>query len=733
MSHFLEARRDDELFAARLRVVNEETDALLLRTSRTRRELDRTSAEARMGVPLHFFPHDVAGRVEAATSVAGPREPQQLRDDLARSVVSAELAQWVRGHLPGLVAPLVEAQVQQQLQKLRDAVEEVRCRQAEVEKASRDAAEQVRAHRRDMNAAFAAAQGEAQRDMQEHQRSVERQLATWGEELRRVREDVHALKRHSGSTSEQQEQRITDALQRQHIHVQETLENLGYELQRWRQTTAREARRETQELQAQFGTLEDQLAQALGTLTSTAEMASDCAVDIRRLMEDAVGRSSETRLCRRDVNRLEMLVQCAALQTVSFAGAAGAGAGAGGGSSAAALVLNGVSQEMARLSDALHSVVGRVDGIDRHLRQLEATVARGMVLSGGGGGQSSHHGSARCMDEDSSYGRSLPSTRRPSQSHLSHSTALRSQRVSTGVFNSRSPSAQGEGDVDVDDGAIPLHSSGAAAAAAISSGTAPIFLRSAAQAGGADGAHEGSRVALLAADANADDDPRTTPVEMTSDWRIAAGRGGAAGATTARPRQRRSPPRVIPVRLGGAAIAGDSVATVPSAAAAPLWGSRIDNAASAVPPVAAASSSSSSTSAASALSPAQGVRVASEPADAANGVSATTNTSTASAAARRRSAEEAAATAESSHLRLEASATLPAVATRVSPVDSYVSDSPPDSYVSDTPAANIRGSLSASASASGGRLGEAARYTPAQGSDSESERDNLVIARSALD
>ncbi|CBZ30906.1 conserved hypothetical protein [Leishmania mexicana MHOM/GT/2001/U1103] len=439
MSHYIEARRDDERFTARLEEVNREMDGLLLKTSRTRHELDCSAAEVHMGVPLNFHPHNVPGRVHLAPSdpTGGLPGPLPARDDLARNLVLAELSQWSRSHLPSLVARVVEDQVQQQLLSLRDSVE-VRARQAKVEKAARDAAEQVRVHRADMHAAFLAVQEETQRAMEEHQRTVKRQLAAWGEELRRVQEDVLAQKQQNANTGDRQEQRISEALQRQQAHVQETFETLEHELQRWRQTTSRAVHKEAEELRAQHHALGNHVAQIQGMMTSTADMVAHCTAEMQRLMDHAVSRSSEVRVCRRDVNRLEMLVRCYALQTVLPTGGTGS-SGANDkstASSAAPVVLNRLTQEMARFSDSLHAIASRINYLDCDVRQLEMAVARGTTASCG---QGSYHGSMRVMDEESLYGRKCSSTRRPSYSHLSNVTELHGHLVSGGFASPPSP------------------------------------------------------------------------------------------------------------------------------------------------------------------------------------------------------------------------------------------------------------------------------------------------------
>ncbi|CAG9582710.1 conserved hypothetical protein [Leishmania major strain Friedlin] len=749
MSSYLAARRDDERFTVRLEEVNKEMDGLLLKTSRTRHELDRSAAEVHMGVPLHFHPCDVAGRVHLAPSDPAGSGPGRLpaRDDLARSLVLAELSQWSRSHLPSLVARLVEDQVQQQLLSLRDSAEEVRARQAKVEKAARDAAEQVRAHRADMHAAFSAAREETQRDMEEHQRTVKRQLAAWGEELRRVREDVLTWKQQSTNAGDRQEQRISEALQRQQAHVQEAFETLECEMQRWRQTTSRAVHKEAEELRAQHHALEHLVAQIQGMMTSTADMVAHCAAETQRLMEHAVSRSSEVRVCRRDVNRLEMLVRCSSLQTVLPTASTGSN-GVNDNSTAspaASVVLNRLTPEMARFSDSLHAIVARIDGLDRDVRQLEMAVTRGTTASCG---QSSYHGSMRVMDEESLYGRNFPSTRRPSYSHLSNATGLRGHPASSGF--ARMPSLLG---CDESANVNPTHSG----AAANKTGATCVALVSSAQPVGAGGApgrgHSGaaglgaqpSLTPLMSAsppsamhhpskshlsssslrfEGDASDSHPMPAVVSESHSAPHAGinevilRGVAVEAGAQRPPQHRAPPGgIIPVETGESDT-WRGVAAKPTAAKSAARSTSL-------PEVSVDASQILREDALHSLTHQRNVssRSASSSLSAGNADATFLVQRPCSSLAE----SDAVSVAEEGALPTHSGANheeSPVVATPHSPVDSYVSD---------TPAADLDDSKANSASVSKSDTREAARYTPAQANDSESERDNQVIVRSALD
>ncbi|KAG5492234.1 hypothetical protein GH5_01144 [Leishmania sp. Ghana 2012 LV757] len=746
MSYYIKARREDERFTARLEEVNKELDGLLLKTSRARHELDRTATEVRMGVPLHVYPRDVSCRVDLSpsTSAGDPLGQPQVRDGLAHNAAPVELSPWARSHLSSLVAPLVEAQMQQQLRILRDSIEELRARQGKVEKAAMDATEQAGVHHEDMCAAFAAAQEATKRDMKEHRQDVKRLISACDEELQRLREDVLAMKRQSVSNGDRQEQQMSEALRRQQAHVQGMLETLEHELRRWRQMMSRSVQKEMQELQAQHRTLENRVAQAEVMLRNTADMAAHCTEEVRRLMEEAVVRSSEVRVCRRDVNRLEILVQCSSMQTAMLTGEAGSSNAVDNNTSPHAVpVVNRLIQDVARLSDCLHAVMGRVDCLDRHVRQLEMAVARGTSVSCG---QSTHHGSMRGVDEESSYGRSFASTCRPSYSHLSNATGLRGHRASAGFAGAPSPSVCND---SVD--ATPIRSG----AAENKVSTTSIAFVSAAQqvgVGGApDGGHPGTacstvqmpRTHLMPTsppstiyrlptphlgssmrfEDDADDSPpipvmiggASSAPSVEDDGVILC--SGAAGADPQRPPQHCVPPRVVPVQTAESDTQSGSVAdptaTKSAARAIPLP----DDVVNPSPMVRKGAAYSladqrdaSSCSASSMLS--------------AGGVDAAYLAKSPSLLLEER---EAAAVAEEGALKKQSVVyhkERPAVATPGSPADSYVSD---------TPAAHPNASKVSAASVLRRDLREAAQYTPAQASDSESERDNQVIARSALD
>ncbi|GET92875.1 hypothetical protein, conserved [Leishmania tarentolae] len=749
MSYYTEAFRDDERFTARLEEMNKEMDALLLKTSRTRHGLDRTAAEVHIGVPLDFHPQDVSGRAHLAPSVpvGDPPGPQHVRDDLTRSLVLAELSHWSNSHLSDIVVRLVEEQVQKQLLNLRNSVEEVCARQRKVEKAMRDAAEQMLVHRTDMHAALTAAQEDMRRDMEEHGRTVKRQLAAWGEELRRAREDVLALKQHSVSTCDWQEQRVTEALQRQQTYVQEMLETLEHDLQRWRQATSRGLHKESEELRAQHHALEHDVAQVQGMVTSTADMVARCTAEMQRLMEDSVSRSSEVRVCRRDVNRLEMLVECSSIQTALPTDGTGNGVTNDNStaSSTTPIVLNKLPHAMARFSDSLHAILGRIDGLDRHVQQLEMAVARTATVSGG---QSPCRGNMRLMDEESPYGRTFASTRHPSDNHLSNAMGVRGHMASGGF--ARTPSLLSYNDSG---NLNPIHSD---AAAKSSPTSAPLVTsRKSVDVGGASGrghssaaglgiqpsltppmsasppsatsylprSHFGSSSSSVGFHNDAGDS-HSMPVVMGEGHTVPDAEGtevilrsGAAEAGAQRPPEHRPPPRIIPVETVRRRSQPDGVAR---------------------PTVVKSAVHSTSLSDVS-VDASQIVRE-----DALHSLTHQCNVSSCSASSAPSAGNaDAAFTCKNRCSSLDNSETVSVAEEGALPKHNSANDeahpvtavphSPVDSYVSDTPAADLDDSKADSGIMSDRDIPEPAQYTPAQGNDSESERDNQVIVRSALD
>ncbi|KAG5492776.1 hypothetical protein JKF63_01356 [Porcisia hertigi] len=741
MFDYLETRRDDEHFAVRLEEAKKEMDTLLLKTS-------RTVAEVRMGVPLHFYPSAVPGRVEPVTptSPGDPLRPPQTQTDLARSVASAELSQWTRSHLPGLIASLVEAQVQQHLTNLRESVEELRVREAKIEKAAKDVAEQVRVHRLDMHTAFAAAQSEMQRAMEEHQRGVDRKIEAWAAELRRVQEDVLAQRRQGVSAGDRQERQISEALQRQQAHVQEAIEALEHEFQEWRQKTSRASLKEARGLQAQHRTLENHVAQFQGMLASVADMVTHSTADVRHLMEDAVSRSSEVRLCRRDVNRLEMLVQCSSLHTALLTGGTGPSDAKGNStpSSVSPALFNHLTQEMARLSDSLYTTVSRIDGLDRQIQHIEMAVAQGVRV---GGGQNTNHSRMRGVDDESLYCRSFVSTRRPSSSHLSNATGSHGYRASTG-FTSAPSLSEYDDNADV----TPTYSSAAENQFTTTSvdqvpTTQPSRVSHAPGRGNASGTSRPRVPLTLSSSApthstydlqlshhlrsgssNAEGsavDSQSIPV-MVSDSRLERSvvddemirQSAAAGISLRRPQQRGVSLRDPLVETIESDAHQGGVAK-PTASKSTLHG---------MPGFDAAIHSSLRASEYAAHSPAERYVAASLSASlslATSGLDATRLAETPSPPIA--DSEGAAVAGEGSVKNRKGSSDH----RERSIVEA--ANSPEDSYVSDAPAADLDDSAVKSADPFRRETWRTAQYTPAKGSDSESERENLAMARSALD
>lgn len=784
MSRYSDVRHDDEVFAARLQEVNREMDTLLHKTSRTRHEMDRTAAEVRMGVPLHFAAYEEGCRgtnaraaachsllPDVASDTVGGSSGA-LRDDLTRAVVSAELHQWVHAHLPRLVAPLVEAQVQHHLQHLRSAVEEVQARQKEVEAGVTEATAQLRVHRRDMQAALSGIQRGVKQDMDECQRRVDGELNTFKEEVQRAKDEVKALQAQTRGEPERMDRRLGNALQHHQQQMHDSFAHLDRELQRWRHSVQRDLEKNALAVQQQQSEVEGHMAQLQGAVASTAEMATHCTAELRHVMEEAVVRASEVRRCRGDVNRLEMLVECtAALPSPSRRvqkdrrRRAGEGSEDTGGENDVPALLS-VTHDVAHLGEKLQAVVTRVDSLDRHVRLMDVALARGVAAAARG----PLHDTLRDLGDDSVYSRSAASTRRPSNSQLSSLYTARSGAAGRAFASAFGPTHDGvsfvHGGFDSGDnasaGAVPSSTSGGRSTSPHSSGAPPspsIRL------GGTPPRH-GEGVPMRAVPSPAElyrpplshlsssslpfdddaDDPQPMPVVVRDGGAAAkAVPSGAVGITSIRAAggggvregllpQRRPPPRVIPVESlataassspGGSIGTGEGAgqrATVDTASGfgAKSMTSEPKELHSATSTTESDRSSSTSTvkdthnQQQEATPSVRGASLSAFSLDRYGNIGAASSSSSGSSAI------------GDNKKSPTTGADAPA-----SPVDSYISDtpaaaaSPEDSYVSSNP-----GSDKAHAQTSQDRFG---RYTPAPASDSEEERDNQAISRSALD
>ncbi|KPI83001.1 hypothetical protein ABL78_7982 [Leptomonas seymouri] len=783
MTHYMDVKHDDELFAARLLEVNREMDTLLHKTSRTRHAMDQAATEVRMGVPLHFYAKEEGSRAGSAAQVLNPLYQtaavddggvihHTLREDLTRGVVSAELKQWMHTHLPTLVAPLVDAQVQRHLQQLRNEVEDVQSRQTEVEQILKETTEQLRAHRRDMQAGLASMQRGVQRDADEHQRIVESRLNAWREEVQRIKDEMGALREQRRSETEQVDRRLDESLQRRQQQVQDTFADLEHELRQWRQALQRDIEQEAQAVRVKHDSLERHVAQLQGALSSTTNMSTRCTAELQRMMETAVARSSEVRRCRLDVNRLEMLVQCTALQTtmnskVPCSGAADSVRLAknnskvkhsspqyGGESSCAALpVVVSLAQEVAHVNDKMQTVVTRIDGLYWQVRQLDAAFAREMASAVP---RSSLLDNIRDVTEESLFSRSSASTLRPNNTQLSNvltgpnsigdtrhvpsttSSTLHDSSINRNVATAPHDSFDGNSSPSANFAAQPvgaaLKQPSHAASPSTSHGSLhrvdSVTMRARPEPYAASHpptAHIGTS-SLHFEDDTKDPYPmpivnngRSTPGVMPS--RTVASRGFAGAREGSSPPQRRAPPRVIPVELS----APPSLAIEKQAAASgtSFGASSASHALSSKPiPTAVARAIDSSNVSSNAVISEEdsngenrshtgnAEQLEDPPSASTSGLYGELHTarSIADQEVRRGGGDD------------RVTATNPG---ETSTVTTNSSTSPSDSYVSDTPVAAEETPVR-----SPDQFG---RYIPAPTSDSEEERDNAIIFRSALD
>lgn len=410
MSALSAVKADDEVFTTRVREVNQEMDQLLKRTTQSGQQLSRAAAEVRIGVASGFYgpAYDRSSITASVDPIPPPR-----RDDLARSVVSAELSQWAQIHLPSLVEQLVDARVEKQLRTYHGEVKVVQHRLMEAERTVQEMAESAKEHRQGVDSAVAAqerATRVAHRRMQEEIHSREQHLSL---EVALAKESVEEIRSSAAAAVHRTERIVSEAVQRQKSAAEDSLLHLEEELRRWKTAVKQLFENDIESLGQAHGELEKQVAAIQGVQCSISEVVTQCSIDLQRLMADAVERSSEVRSCIRNVNRVELLLDYTvpgafrAEQPSPSNTASERNANPDGGTHV-------LTHQVVENRERIFSMMRRVDGLERMVRQLELALLR----SGGGmgwGGRASLYGSVRGdAYSESSFSRTPMSTRRPS-------------------------------------------------------------------------------------------------------------------------------------------------------------------------------------------------------------------------------------------------------------------------------------------------------------------------------
>ncbi|EPY21917.1 hypothetical protein STCU_08436 [Strigomonas culicis] len=403
----MDVAKANDYFDTRLREINTEMETILEKTNRQRdgitqhalsfglaRPFSYTSAatqDERTGGAGRGMSTACAASILTGTPAVGPAE-QALVEQEVRKLCAAAVARWIETNLDATLQPILEGKVKRQLQELQQEVADLKGTQQEVLTRMDGLRTEMGEFKAHLKASVAQQQEQARQQAQRHQDDVEQRLAAWRGDVSVAVDAMHELRSNQSLASQRVERRLAEAVGRHKESVHAALVDTEVQLAAWKNELKEFTCRDLGEMKEQRGALEAQLARMQGVLGINSDMTSRHSALLKELLEDSVERRSEVRLCRRDVNRLDMLVQCVGLDAgrgavVPAAADAGSGTTTTNNNNAQQYMptITMLTQELFKTKERLQVLAVHVEGLERHLYQPESAPVSGGALRGGGG------------------------------------------------------------------------------------------------------------------------------------------------------------------------------------------------------------------------------------------------------------------------------------------------------------------------------------------------------------
>lgn len=355
---------ENDFFNVRLQDINKEMDSILARTSQQRSDLNKFLA---YGNPTGS--DGAAGR----SSGIVPAAPSPYNDMIVHDVVieqavkkhcEVQLSSWMADQLPRLLAPLVQKEVERVIERWSSQIYVVRDSQEETKRALASLHDQWRERQLAFNNAMAAVEHNARTTLQRYEAEMEERGRQWRSEMTTVADSLSEMKQRSHRMEQQGLRRMDELVRRHYDTLQSSLVDIEAQVHVWAEELNGIVRGQAQSMRSQRDALEETVARLQGSLSSTVDACNRQAVDLRTLLEDNVERRSEVRTCQRDVNRLEMLVQCAGTFMDQPTRP---------GTERSSYIIP-LSQEIGRVQQHVSFLGGRVEGVERHLHAMDAIV-----------------------------------------------------------------------------------------------------------------------------------------------------------------------------------------------------------------------------------------------------------------------------------------------------------------------------------------------------------------------
>eukprot|EP00796_Vickermania_ingenoplastis_P005370 gene5370-3865_t len=357
-----------DFFDVRLKEINSEMQGILDRTKQRRSEL-YAMPPAEAALPA------IAPAAAPSPQCAAPLDsvPSDYLEKTISRVCQVEVAKWMEANLHTFLEPVIQSHAGKQVDTIQRGLQDLRFSHREVLSVVQEVKSEIDEQRNRLQSAVSRIERQALAVQQQLHEDVEGKTKKLQEVLGGVEESVIELQKAMKEEQRRSERRLEDAVKRQQESVHAMLVRLEDQVFHWRDELSARVRQHIDQMRGNQSSLETHVVRLQGMLDSTVEAVNRQALDVRGLMEEGVERRSELRTCRRDVNRLDMLVQCLAGGYGTGAQQPGASGASTGRTSSPGVDTRSsmlLMQELLGVKEKLESLNGRigvVEGAQDHL------------------------------------------------------------------------------------------------------------------------------------------------------------------------------------------------------------------------------------------------------------------------------------------------------------------------------------------------------------------------------
>lgn len=382
---------EEDHFRLRLDSINKEMQAIIERTAADRDRLLRSNTTA----PPMWCPADGTSAAEVAEphSLLRTAAPPSVGVDEAavRRIVADEMNMWRR---------TLQEMFSQALGGINGAVkqrlEEMSRHQAELAESLRETTEASRRGMGEMQSALSRVQRGTSRSVEDLARDLEEHVSKSTLEQTRLRDAVSSLQNDARIDQQRGDRRFDELVRRHHDLVRNSLLELDAHVSGLRDELQAMMRAQTRQTSEEQDAIQQHVARLQGALEATNDTTVKWVAELRNLMEENATWQSEMRTCRRDFNRLEML-----LQGVSDGGAdvsvpsRGRGNFCSGGADGSFSGMETLCGEFVALKERINSFESKFERMNEQMMTIDETM-RSLFASGSGNAslmrQNTHQG-----------------------------------------------------------------------------------------------------------------------------------------------------------------------------------------------------------------------------------------------------------------------------------------------------------------------------------------------------